>query len=326
MTNELINKLFGDRRPWPLLIYPGISLLKITLSELLSSPLNQALAMKTIADKCSFNAVIGVIDATIEAEAFGAKVSFFEDRLPYVSGRVRPEEIKGLRARALGAGREEIILKAAGKAKAIIDERAVIAGVSGPLTVARELLGEAEITILGHERPEVLNKLIEKITLYLKEYVRAIKESGADGIFINEPAAGEVDADLCERFSSRPLRELVAGCMDPGFLVIYHNCGNVLLAAESIAGIGVDIYHFGPGVDVREMLKAMPPGKIVMGNVDPDAFAKEDATAIIHATRDLLSRCVGYDNFILSSGRALPPETPWKNIDAFFRAAEVYGR
>lgn len=47
---------------------------------------------------------------------------------------------------------------------------------------------------------------------------------------------------------------------------------------------------------------------------------------VYDVTSALLRDCGKYPNFVLSSGCDIPPRTPWKNIDAFFRAAKDYYR
>lgn len=325
MKNRWIERQIQDRsHPLPLLFYPAAPLLGITIKELLFSAINQALAMKIISDKCPLSAAIGIIDASVEAEAFGAKMQFYENQLPIVQENINLEEIENLNIPKVGVGREGINIMAIKKAKALIKDRPIFSVVTGPYTVCKELLSEAEITVAGYEKPQLIDILLKKISLYLIEYIKKLKKAGAEGIIINEPAAGGLTLDLCDKFSSRYLREICHEISDDNLIIMYHNCGNVILLVESIISINADIYHFGSGVDIGEMLKLIPQDKIVMGNIDASEFKKEPSESIVHSTQKLLSRCKHNKNYVISSGCIIPADAAWENIMSFFTAVEGF--
>ena len=57
----------------PILSFPSISLLNITVKELISDSNLQADGMKAVADACDTLASVSMMDLSVEAEAFGAK-------------------------------------------------------------------------------------------------------------------------------------------------------------------------------------------------------------------------------------------------------------
>jgi uroporphyrinogen decarboxylase len=64
-----------------------------------------------------------------------------------------------------------------------------------------------------------------------------------------------------------------------------------------------------------------------MGNVDPAGVLRMGTPeSVRETTLDIMKKCAGYQNFVISSGCDIPPLTPWENIDAFFEAVEEFYR
>ena len=70
--NEI--KKASVRKPMPVLSFPCVQLMGISVREILSSSDNQAVGMKLVADRVDSAAAIGFMDLSLEAEAFGADV------------------------------------------------------------------------------------------------------------------------------------------------------------------------------------------------------------------------------------------------------------
>jgi hypothetical protein len=92
-----------------------------------------------------------------------------------------------------------------------------------------------------------------------------MKEAGANGLVIAEPAAGLLSPDLCEEFSSKYVKKIVEAVQDDNFAIVYHNCGNTVPLIDSIVGIGANAYHFGNAVDIGVILEKMPSNIPVLG-------------------------------------------------------------
>ena len=133
---------------------------------------------------------------------------------------------------------------------------------------------------------------------------------------------------LAEEFSEPYVRKIVEAVQDENFLVVYHNCGdNVLLMADSILRTGAAAYHFGNAVKMSEMLAKFPSNIMLMGNVDPAGQIKNGTPETVkQATKEIMSECCTYANFVVSSGCDIPPESPLTNIDAFFAAVDEFYR
>ena len=76
---------------------------------------------------------------------------------------------------------------------------------------------------------------------------------------------------------------------------------------------------------LEEILDKMPADRIVMGNISPSKqFLGGTPDSMAQAVKELLEKCAGHKNFLLSSGCDIPPKSSWDNIRAFFRASEEF--
>ena len=319
----------GKKKPLPVLSFPSVSLLGVTVRELISDSALQAKGMKMVADRVESAASVSFMDLSVEAECFGADITVSDGEVPTVAHRVIEdiEDVESLHLPKIGEGRTEIYIDAIKKAASLITDRPVIAGMIGPYSLAARLFDVSEIMINCYDEPDAVHTVLGLATEFLTEYARAYKTAGANGVMIAEPVAGLLSAALEEEFSSPYIKKIVDAVQDDGFAVIYHNCGdNVPNMLDSILSTGCAAYHFGNAVDIeRDIIKKVPEDVIVMGNVDPAGVLRMgDPEVVRDATLSLLKRCSGYKNFVLSSGCDIPPMTPWENIDAFFKASKDF--
>ncbi len=326
-----MNKWLGDqlergmKKPLPILSFPGTQLIGKNVEELVKNGELQAACMKAIAEKFDAGAAFSLMDLSVEAEAFGADVIYSPDEIPTMYGAMirGEEEAEALLIPEVGAGRTGECIRGIRKACERITDRPVFAGIIGPYSLAGRLLDMTEIMILCRTDPEMVNTVLEKATVFLTAYAKALKEAGADGIVMAEPAAGLLSPDLMTQFSSPYVEQVRAAVEDESCLFIYHNCGTVLPLHRELADMNVRAYSFGNAVDLEEMLKRFPSDRLIFGNIDPvGVLRKGNPQNVFEATKALLERCGAYPNFVLSSGCDIPPQTPMENLEAFFRAAE----
>ena len=324
--NEI--KKASVRKPMPVLSFPCVQFMGISVRELILSSDNQAVGMKLVADRVDSAAAIGFMDLSLEAEAFGADVKIKDTNVPIVTGALAGDidAAEKLKIPAIGQGRTGICIEGIKKALTLIEDRPVFAGVTGPFTLAGSLADVSKVFMYCRENPKLLHILLEKVTGFLIKYIKAYRDIGANGVFMAEPLAGMLPPGLAEKFSEPYVKEIADSVRDENFIVIYHNCGNeAIKMAESIYRTGCDAYHFGNATDMKTMLEIFPEDKIVMGNLDPVAlFAGGTPEAVRHSTLKLLEKCSVHQNFLISSGCDIPAEAKWENIDAFFEAVRDF--
>lgn len=315
----------------PILSFPSVSLLGISVRELISDSDSQAMGMKKIADAVDAGAAVSLMDLSVEAECFGATIHVSDDEVPTVVGRLinDEDEAAALEVPAVGAARSGLYVESIRKAAKLINDRPVFAGMIGPFSLAARLLDVTEIMMDCYDDPDMVHVVLEKCTEFLIEYAKAYRDAGANGIMMAEPVAGLLSPILEEEFSSPYVKKIVDEVQTDDFIVIYHNCGdNTPKMVESILSTGAAAYHFGNSIDMKAMLEKFPSDVIVMGNVDPAGQIRMgDPESVRRATLSVLEACSVHPNFVISSGCDIPPLSPWENINAFFDAVEeFYGR
>lgn len=326
-----INELKGThpKKPIPILSFPCVTLLDISVRELISNGALQAKGMKAVADRSDTAASVSFMDLSVEAECFGATICISDDEVPTVKGRLihTADEATALEIPSVGSGRTQVYIDAIKNASERITDRPVLAGMIGPYSLAARLFDVSEIMMDCYDDPAMVHTVLEKATAFLIEYAKAFKAAGANGVMLAEPVAGLLSPSLEAEFSSPYVKRIVDAVQDDSFLVIYHNCGdNVAKMLASILSTGAAAYHFGNAVDMeKDILQKVPSDILVMGNIDPAGVLRMGTPdRVREATLSLLESCSNYPNFVLSSGCDIPPMAPWENIDTFFETAKEY--
>lgn len=312
------------RRAMPILSFPAVQKMDADVGQLVKDAALQVQAMEIVARDTDTLAAVSLMDLSVEAEAFGAKVRFSPDEVPAVTGQLvaDAEDAEALKVPELDAGRAKICAEGVRLAKQRISDKPVLAGMIGPYSLAGRLMDVTEILYVCYDEPETVHAVLEKATAYLIRYGRLLKEAGADGIVLAEPLAGILSPDMAEEFSVPYVKRIIDALQDADFSIVYHNCGNsVSSMLDRIFTQGAAAYHFGNAVDMAAVLAAAPGDVLCMGNIDPAGqLAMGTPDSVRAATKALLAQCGGYKNFVPSSGCDIPAHAKWENIDAFFEA------
>lgn len=72
------------KKPMPVLSYPSVQLLGVTVKELTGSADLQARGMKLVADRTDALAAVSFMDLSVEAECFGSEIVKSDDEIPTV--------------------------------------------------------------------------------------------------------------------------------------------------------------------------------------------------------------------------------------------------
>lgn len=316
-----------QKKAMPILSFPSVSLLGVSVKELIQDSTLQAEGMKAIAQRCDTLAAVSMMDLSVEAEAFGSEIKTDDNEVPTVIGRMIKsiEDVENIKIPNIGDGRTALYVEAIRKACRLITDRPVFAGMIGPFSLCGRLMDMTEIMVNCYEEPDLVHQCLSKATEFLIAYSGAYKATGAAGILMAEPAAGLLSPELIDEFSTPYVKKIVNKIQTDEFAFIYHNCGNTLPLIDSIKKIGAYAYHFGNAADMTEILSAVPDDMLVMGNIDPSSqFRNGTSESIYQTTTELLNKCGRSPNFIISSGCDIPPPAPWENIDSFFEAVSDF--
>ena len=311
----------------PVMTHPGIELNGNTVRQAVCDGEVHYKAVMTLAKRYPSAAACTIMDLTTEAEAFGAEIAFSDEAVPAVSSRLLPdvESIGRLQVPSLSAGRIPQYLKANLLAAKEISDVPLFSGCIGPFSLAGRLYDMSEIMMLIYENPDAAHTLLRKCTDFIEKYCLALKQTGANGVLMAEPAAGLLSDEDCRTFSSNYVKRIVQRVQDDSFIVILHNCGNTGHCTKAMVSTGAAAYHFGNKCRMEDVIKEVPPTALAMGNIDPVSVFKDGMPFQMRQTvMDLLDRMRPYPNFVLSSGCDTPPHTSMSNIDAFFEALHQF--
>lgn len=315
-----------SKKAFPILTYPTVQLLFVTVKELVCTPAYMAMGMRLIADRYDMPAAISYMDLSVEAEAFGAHCIYQADEVPTIIGRLvdTAEQAEALQVPQVGAGRTGLNVDAIGKALRLIHDRPVIANCTGPFSLAGRLMNVNDILLKTLEDPETVHTVLRKATDFLLDYIARFKQAGADGIILAEPLAGLLSPALMQEFSTAYVKELVDALQDKNFIIIYHNCasGTERLIPQML-GTGCRVFHVGEKANIGAILEGVPDDCLVMGNLSvPQVFKGSGPHNVRMNTQRLLQQCMNYDNFLISSGCDIPADTDLDFIDAFFETVQ----
>ena len=150
---------------------------------------------------------------------------FADDEVPNVTGQLvdSREAADALRVPTVGEGRTGLCVEALRRAKRLITDRPVLAGVIGPFSLVGRLCDVTEIMYLCYDEPEMVQVLLDKATDFLVQYALAFRDAGVDGVMMAEPLAGLLSPDLNAEFSTPWVQRIVQAVQRDDFAVIYHN-------------------------------------------------------------------------------------------------------
>ncbi|MGN0573578.1 MAG: uroporphyrinogen decarboxylase family protein [Acutalibacteraceae bacterium] len=325
IVKELLN---NKQKTVPILSFPSTQLLGISVNELISSSDMQVKGMQAIAERCDIGASLNMMDLSVEAEAFGAKIRFYDNEIPAVEKGIIDDimQAEDISVPEVGRGRTALYIEGVKKAKAAITDIPVFCGVIGPYSLAGRIFDMTELMMECFDSPDEVKILLSKATEFIIGYIKAFKAVGADGVVMAEPAAGLLSPSLAEEFSTPFVKAIIDEINGDDFAVCYHNCGNAVGdMLDSISEINADIFHFGNAIDLQKAVENMPKDRIIMGNVNPVLFRTGSPEEIANDVQRVYDECSRFENFMISTGCDVPAASKWENIDAYFKKVkELY--
>ena len=316
-----------ERVAIPIMTHPGIEFCNYQVIDAVTNGNIHFQAVKKLYDMYPSAAATVIMDLTVEAEAFGAEVTFPKNEVPSVIGNLVTDmdDVEKLNIPGMDQGRlPEYLLVNRLSAEAIQD-KPILAGCIGPYSLAGRLMGMTEIMTAIYTDPDMVMLLLEKCSEFLLNYCKEIKRTGVGGVVIAEPAAGLISAEDCSTYSSTFYKKIVEAVQDDAFMIVLHNCGNTGHCTGAMVETGAAGLHFGNRIDMPATLEECPDDVLVMGNLDPVGCMKMGTPeGVYFATTQLLGKTSGHRNFVLSTGCDVPPHVAPENINAFYRALQDY--
>lgn len=308
----------------PVASYPGAQLTGARVRDLVSRADAQVEAILALQERLKTTVRLTCMDLSAEAEAFGATLHQGDDEVPSITGRrvTSLAEAQSLPLPEVGAARTCVQLEVVRRLVADAPATPVIAGVTGPFSLAARLLGVSETMVLTVQDPGLVHAVLERCAAFLRSYVTTLRDAGAAGIFMAEPTAGLISPRALAEYSAPYVQGIQAEAAAPGFTLILHNCAAKPAHLAAILASGAQAYHFGAPMDLRAALQLAAGEILVFGNLDPTAvFLQATPAEVTQLVRQRISEVGMYPNYVLSSGCDLPRGIPLANLEAFLAAA-----
>ena len=318
-----------ERIAIPIMTHPGIELCGKTVRQAVTDGAIHAEAIRSLNETYPAAALTVIMDLTVEAECFGANVVFAENEVPNVVGRLvhDHDSIAALQVPSVDSARMPEYLKANRLAAQSVKDKPVFGGCIGPFSLAGLLYDMSEMMMALYMEPDTIRLLLEKCTEFIISYLRAMKETGVNGVIIAEPAAGLVSNEDCSAFSSAYIARIVEELQDDNFMIVLHNCGNSGHCTAAMLETKAAGLHFGNSINMVDALTECPEDILVMGNIDPVGIFKMATPEKVRSeTLTLLQNTSKWKNFVLSTGCDVPSHVPMENIAAFYEALDEHNR
>ena len=331
MNNKWCNSILNNskRIGIPIMTNPGIEFIHKKVIDAVTNGEIHYQAIKALIDTYHNDACTVIMDLTVEAEAFGARINFPQNDIPAVSERLVHDEktVNQLQIPDINTARVYEYLKANRLVIENYPNETVLSGCIGPFSLAARLFDMSEIMMSIYIEPETIKILLDKCNQFILKYCASLKELGVTGVIMAEPAAGLLSNEDCQVYSSDYVKQIVDALQDENFAIVMHNCGNSGQCTQAMIDTGACVLHFGNTIDMLETLKQCPSDLIVMGNLDPViVFQQAAPEEVYNKTLKLLKDTAKYKNFVLSTGCDVPPNVSDDNIKAFYRALDDFNK
>lgn len=262
-------------------------------------------------------------DILVPASAMGLEVSFHDGEGPRLEPCVRTlldvEHLKDFDAREATGFLGEAIRRVRAELGA---SKAIIGFCGAPWTTASYMIegGSSrnfeETKRLFYSRPDVFNRLCERLVDNLIPYLGMQIEAGADVVQIFDSWGGALDAETYRHALLPHVRRLVDGAKSFGApVILYVNGASQLLSV--LAGAFPDVIGVDWRVSPHEAIRHVGARAALQGNLDPCVlFAPPDVVA--RETNRVLDAFCEQAGYIFNLGSGILPGTPIESMTTLF--------
>jgi uroporphyrinogen decarboxylase len=214
--------------------------------------------------------------------------------------------------------------------KARINDAVPVIGFAGaPWTLASYMVEGGtsknfiELKRLLYAQPQVLHRLLAKITATVKEYLAAQLAAGADVVQLFDTWAGELSATTYRMFALPYLQEIIQylKTISNRPVILYTNgCAAIL---EEMLATGADVLSIDWRLDMQDAQRRVAGRVALQGNIDPCALMAPAAT--LHSLVQTHIRRFGDDpGLIVNLGHGILPPTPPASVATFVTAVKQF--
>lgn len=197
----------------------------------------------------------------------------------------------------------------------------------GPFSLACELRGMDEFLFDLATGEAYIPDLLQYTSAVYRTYAQALLDAGADGTSMGESVAGPdvVSPTMFRKYAFEHERTVIAALNGRGHPVALHICGCADAILDDMIATGAGILEIDEKTDLGAALRKADGKTCLLGTLSPRIIQEASHDVICDRTSDMIAEIKGCYGFIVSSGCALPAETPLENIQCFVEAAKRCG-
>ncbi|MEE3400508.1 MAG: MtaA/CmuA family methyltransferase [Methanomethylophilus sp.] len=218
----------------------------------------------------------------------------------------------------------EVIKSAAILKKNKGNDYCIVAGTTGPFTLAGHMVSTENLIFGMMMAPEEVDKWTAAITPYCKEYAQALIDNGADIIQMSEPS-GSTDMLAPEMFQEAAGRAVTAslGATNGGLGNILHICGDAYPIIDQMAACGPSVKGISieEKVDPYKAVEKVGGKTVLVGNV---GSLKPLFQGTPEEVKEGVFKSCDAGFNIISSGCGIAPATSDENMRAFVEAVKNF--
>jgi len=274
------------------------------------------------------DAVFAFMDFSMESEAIGSRLRFYDEQYPEIVDYVLPATADAAQLRLpdpTADGRLPELLRGIERLRSRLGETTLVAGsLLGPMTLATQLYGIETALFLAADNPDRFEIALDFATECAIRYGQAQIAAGAHLPVVFDPAASPavVPPAFFRELLLPRLQRLFAALRQAGAIANWLNiAGPTATILPWYPEAGADIATFDYYVSPEQACRLLPQTCLV-GNIKPLDFLDVNPERITGAARQLLTAFRERGGFILSSGCEIPPESAPANIAALVAARD----
>jgi len=204
-------------------------------------------------------------------------------------------------------------------------------GISGPATMACNLLGTTNTCLFIMDQPDVMEAFFEMLAEKSVEFCAAfqMEDTGMvrrEGFGINDDDCYLFPPRQYERFCAPFVKKLFdAFAPAPHHPRRQHSDSAMGHLMGILNDLGVNEVNFGPEIPIADIRRAMPRA-VIHGQMPPFTLRNGSPEDILRRVREDID-LAGHDGGLIESPAGVVPEsTPLRNLRAYMWAVQEYGR
>jgi uroporphyrinogen decarboxylase len=276
-----------------------------------------------VAEKYGADSVSTISDPMREASAYGTKVVFPEDAVPYAEKNLIDDDFDLSAVRRfnpLDCERTADRIKGC----ALLREKTggafpVVGWIEGCIAEAADLRGLNELLLDLASDEEYLPDLFAIVFEQQKKFAAAQVEAGADWVGVGNAAASLIGPSLYEKYGleyDRAMIEYIHGLPAPGggfARVKLHICGNIAPLLPLLKQVAPDILDIDWMVDFGLAIETFRGTQTaVSGNINPVELLRGTPDSITKYIRHCID--IAAPNTLIAAGCEVPAATPPENL------------